>query len=407
MDLKKLTRGLFGGSILFLIAFNIFNALNYFFHFFMARYLSAADYGVLAALMSIVFIFSIPSETIQLISSKFASTEKSDGNMKHFLFVYLKKGFFASLAVLAAYLVLAILLSKVLSINYLLLAITGLLFPVFFTIPITRGILQGQERFGALGFNLIFEGIAKIALSVLFVFIGLKTYGAIAGVAFGILFAFALSFIPLRKIFSAKEAPSRFKLTYGYGTSVLIAIFMVYIFFSLDIIVAKAVFSAEYAGYYAIASMMAKVIFFATLPISKVMFPYLSSSSRDKKKRDRMYLYSILILAFCIFVALAGIFLFHDLIIRIFAGRLIPQSSSILLFVGIAFSLLSFTNLVLFQRLSLGRTRNCLWLFVFPLIEVILLYFFRHSLLEYSVALIAASAIFLWGSVVLIGRRFS
>ncbi len=70
MDFRKFSKSLMGGSIILLISINIFNALNFLFHFFMARMLTISDYGILAALMSIVYVLTIPSEAIQTIISK-------------------------------------------------------------------------------------------------------------------------------------------------------------------------------------------------------------------------------------------------------------------------------------------------------------------------------------------------
>ena len=69
----KINKALIGGSLILLITFNLYHAFNYFFHFAMARMLTIADYGVLVALYSIIYIFTIFSESVQTIITKYAS----------------------------------------------------------------------------------------------------------------------------------------------------------------------------------------------------------------------------------------------------------------------------------------------------------------------------------------------
>ena len=60
-------------TIIFFIGLNIFNFLNFMFHFFMGRMLGPADYGVLAVLMSLIFIHGVPTESIMTIISRYTS----------------------------------------------------------------------------------------------------------------------------------------------------------------------------------------------------------------------------------------------------------------------------------------------------------------------------------------------
>lgn len=61
------------GSIVLFILFNIFNVLNFVFQFLMARMLGPSDYGVFAALITLIYIIAIPSDSIQTVVSKYTS----------------------------------------------------------------------------------------------------------------------------------------------------------------------------------------------------------------------------------------------------------------------------------------------------------------------------------------------
>jgi len=401
MNTKELTKNLFGGSIILLITINIFNALNYFFHFAMARMLIPADYGVLAALMSILYIFNVPTEAIQTIIAKYSSQESSLGKIKNIIKKSFRKAAKVSFMLILVYLAACLVLTKILDINYSLLALTGLLiFSVFF-LPISRGVLQGKKKFKSLGFNMVIEASVKILLAILFVYIGMKVYGAILGVFIGTVCAFVLAFPSLKEVFSSKELKSNTSGIYNYSIPVFVTIFAIIIFYSLDVILAKAFFSADLAGQYAMASTLAKIIFFGTVPLSKAMFPISSESHKDKKSSLKILGISLLILTACIAIALTIIWFFPELLVRIFSGNYHPAASGILFYLAISMSLISFTNLILLYKLSINKVKDYAILLIFPLIEIALLSFFHSNLVEYSVTLIFLNLLFLFGSIFL------
>ena len=80
------------GSLVLFLMINLFNFLNYVFHFTMARMLTVEDYGVMVVLMSFVYVFSIPVEAIQTIISKYTSKfSKSPGKIKDLFLMTMKK----------------------------------------------------------------------------------------------------------------------------------------------------------------------------------------------------------------------------------------------------------------------------------------------------------------------------
>jgi O-antigen/teichoic acid export membrane protein len=398
----KFNKALIGGSLILLITFNIYNAFNFVFHFFMARMLTAADYGILATLFSIIYMTGIFSESIQTIVAKYSASEKDSGKIKNFVARTARKSLKIASLIFVIFILAAIPFAFLLKIPYLLLTSTGLMIFAAFLPPITRGTMQGTKMFRALGVNLIIEAVLKLGLAVLLVSVGWKVYGAIAGTVIAAVIAFIFSLLALRQILKSKE---KFMLTseiYAYSWPVFFILFTVLVFYSIDIIIAKIVFPADMAGYYAIASILAKTIFFGTQPISKAMFPL--SAEKKRQKDNHLLINSLGIILFCIIVSLVVLYFFPSLLIRIFSGRTITESSSVLFYLGIAFSLISLTNLILLYKLSLGKVKNYLIFLVFPAIEIFLLFFFSSNMIEYSIALITASAIFLWGSIFLLDR---
>lgn len=400
---SKLNKSLIKGSLILLITFNIFNVLNFFFQFAMARLLTPADYGILAALFSIIYIFGVFSEPIQTIITKYSAKERDTRKIKNIMLRSLRKSVKLSSFIFIIYLFASIPFSILLKIPYLLLSSTGIMIFASFLQPITRGVLQGKKRFNALGFNLIIEGISKICLAIMLVLIGFEVYGAMAATIIAALMAFLLSFFALKEILKSKEKLIRLPDIYSYSRPVFLALFSILAFYSLDIIIAKILFDETTAGFYAIASVLSKIIFIGTQPISKAMFPI---SAEDKSaKKGNILSNALFILLPCIFLILGIYYLFPELLVRIFAGREIPESASILFYLAVAASLIASTNLILLYKLSLGRIRNYVAFLIFPLIELILLSLFSKTLLEFSIAYVCAAAIFLFGVILLFDSK--
>ena len=399
----KLNKSLVNGSIILLVTFGIFNAFGYLFHLLMTRMLSVSEYGILAVLFSIIYILTLFSESIQTVIAKYSASESNSGKLKNIFKKTLRKGFLGASLLFIVYAIASVFLSSILDISYSLLLLNGLIIFTIFLMPIGRGVMQGRRMFLGLGINMILEAVFKVGLSVLLVFIGWKVYGAIAGVILATVLAFIFSFFQLKVILKAKEEKAHTEKIYQYTTPVFIIIFSVLIFFSLDVIIARIVFDSLTAGYYAILSMLGKIIFFGTQPISKVMFA-LSSEKKSIKDSENVFSSAIAIVIGLILGVLIVMFFFPELLIKIFSGKVIPLELNILFIVGIAISLISLANLSLLYKISVGKVKGAFYLPLFIIVEILLLTMFSDNLLQFSLAFVTSSAILLWGSTILLRK---
>ncbi|MFH1289903.1 MAG: oligosaccharide flippase family protein [Nanoarchaeota archaeon] len=398
----RLEKSLFRGSLILLVAFGLFNVLNFFFQFAMARMLSVAEYGVLAALFSIFYILLVFTESIQTIITKYSVKENEPGKLKNLIKKSLSKGLFWAIVLFILNLLISIPLSYLLDIEYVLLAVNGLvIFLVFFS-PITRGVLQGRKKFGSLGVNMAIESSSKLALGIFLVFIGFGVMGAIAGNILAGVLAFAFSLFPLKKVLRSKELKNSTEGIYDYARPAFVITLVIIVFYSIDVVLAKMVFSAETAGSYAIASILAKIIFWGTAPISKAMFPLSAESGSNRKN---IFVNALLILFLIILFSSIFLYYFPEFIIKIFAGQFISASSSVLFYIGLAMGLISIANLVLLYKLSIGKVKGYPYLFVLLAIEIISMVYFSDTLLSFSIAFVVASLVFLIGSIFLLRKK--
>ena len=393
----KIDKGLLKGSLVLLVMFNLFNLINFIFQLTMARMLTIGEYGTLATIFSLIYVMAIFSESIQTVVAKFSSVEDEKEKIKNVLKRALRRAGKSGVLFLIAYLLISIGLSYLLEIDYALLALNGLIVLAAFVMPVMRGVLQGKEKFVHLGANMIVEALVKIIFAVILVLIGWGVYGAIGASIVGSAVAFVVSVYFLKEIVNAKEKDAKITNYKGFSLPVLYIVAIIFIFFSLDIIIARIVFEENFAGMYAVASTLGKIIFLGVQPISKAMFPIVSSS---KKKVSGLLRNSIFMISILILLALFVFYFFPDLIIMLFSGKNISEAASILFLVGVAFSLQSITNVILLYKLA-GSIRNYIPLAIIIPIQAILLILFSSSLLSFSLALVGASAIFLIGSIIL------
>ena len=392
------------GSFILFIMMNIFNFLNYVFHFSMARLLGPTDYSVLAVLMSIVYIFSVPAEGIQTVVSRYTvrfNIKKEHGKIKYLLIMAIKKLAYSSIILFLIYIPVAFFLGYFTKISAGLFIFTGTLIFGILLVPVFRGIIQGEKKFKSLGYNMIIESILKVILSTIFVVVGFNVYGAVGGVISAVLITLLISFIFIKKIFKSKIEKTKIEGILSYSFPVLIVIFTIMVMASLDIIFVKSVFSSETAGKYAVVSMLGKMIFFGTFSISKAMFP-LTSENYDKgdKTKNIFKRAFFLVLGVCI-VAVLGFWIFPKLIIGILFGSQYLDVSEILVFAGLSFSFLSLSNLSLIYLLSV-RKKKLTWFVLFILLETVAFIFFHGSLKEFSIAFMIINLIMFIVSLIFI-----
>ena len=155
----------------------------------MGRALGPSSYGVLGALMSLLFLLVVPTVTIQTTLTKFVSelnAEKQYGKVKHLLTSMLKTFSIISLIGLIIYIFLSKPIASFLHIPVAPVLIFGGFLVFALLLPISRGVMQGLQWFKNLGINMAFEGISKVVIGIFLVMIGLGVNGA----AYAIFIAF-------------------------------------------------------------------------------------------------------------------------------------------------------------------------------------------------------------------------
>ncbi|MDD5193310.1 MAG: oligosaccharide flippase family protein [Candidatus Nanoarchaeia archaeon] len=395
------------GSLILFIMINIYNFLNYIFHFSMARLLGPAEYGVLAVLFSFIYIFSIPSESIQNFIADYTSKHKLKEEcwkIKSILIKSIKKGFWFSFILYLIFLLLAYFISDFIKIDFMLLAFTGLLIFLSMLVPIVRGALQGQKRFLNLGWNMIIESLIKVVLSIDLVLLSWKVFGAIFAVILGLLIAFILGILSLSKIMKEKKENLKSDGIYQSFFPYFFIMLSVTLIYSLDTIFARRFFSEELSGIYAVASMLGKMIFFGTFAIGKAMLPLTLEKHSNGEKTGFLLKKSLKIIVLISAIALLLYWFLPEFIISLLFGKKYILASGIIFWIGLGLTFLSLSNIILLYLVSLKQIKRPYLFLFFVFLEIIFFYLFHSSLIEFSISFLVANLILL-GSLILILKR--
>lgn len=380
-----------GSSILFVGAFLV-NFLGYLFNLIMGRLLSVEDYGLLAALTSLLVLFGIFQNSFTGIFAKFAAKYKAqeDEKLLGVLISYGSKFIIAFSAVLlVGLLVISPLIASFIKVDDLLLLIFIFLSvstSIVFALPI--GILKGQMRFVTMSLLGLVNPILKIVLGVLFIWLGMEVFGVVVGI---LIAAFIPVVIGTRIIFksnkkniaSTAKVPDLFSEFKSYSWRFFLATIGLSIISNADIILVRTFFEPVVSGQYAALSLMGKAIFYFTSPVYSVFFPLVA----QKTERNESVLKTLFLtigLISSVSIALSFVyFLAPGLVLSVFFPA--DEYQMLRSFLGpfsLYIAIFAIVNLFNNFFLSMGKTGVYKINLTFAGIFVLLFYFFHSSLYQ-------------------------
>jgi O-antigen/teichoic acid export membrane protein len=378
-----------GGSAVLLVTSNLANALHFAFHLVMARMLGPEQYGMLAAVFAVLFVLGVVAEAGQTVVARQAALAPSPAHLHSILVRALRQLARLGAGLLAAFLLVSLVLAPLLRVPYSLLAVFAPAVLAVALLPVPRGALLGLRRFVAFGGNLLVEPIVKLACAVGAVAAGLGVHGATGAVSVSLLACLGAGLLPLRDALRAPAAPVPAPEERGYALPVLLTTGTVMAFYSLDVMIARALFPAEEAGQYALASLLGKGIVLGTLPLARAMFPLASRAASPREAR-RVLAGALGLLALCLTPALLAVALLPRELARLAGGPGYEGTAAILLSVAGGLSLMAVSQTLVFFRLAAGPPRFAGWIAASLAGEVALLVACSGSLATFALGVLAA-----------------
>ena len=386
---KIINHPLISGTLVIFLGSLFCNICNFLFNLFMSRNLSVSDYGILASLMSLLTLATLPAGSIIPTIINFAASYFAKGELnlvRGLFFKVTKLSFLAGFCIFLVFFLFVESISQFFNISSeSLIILLGFVIFLSYAGVINGALLQAKLAFGFISFNSLLGTILKLLLGVILVFLGFAVSGAMWAIFWTGLISYALSFIPLRFLFKKGAAVSKIEIgkLFAYGAPAAISLFGLTSFVTTDILLVKHFFPPAQAGIYAGLSLVGRVIFFFSAPISTVMFPLIV----QKHAKEENYKNIFKIALFLVFLSSMALtifyFLFPEFVIKFFIKReeyliISPLLGLFSLFIT-AYSLLSImTNFYL----SIKKTKIYIPITLAAIFQAILIFYLHQNFLQ-------------------------
>lgn len=399
------------GSMYVFIGIIISSFLNFLLNLFLARNLIPSDYGIYASLLSLFALVGIPAQSLTTTIVRFVADYFAKNKIESAANLYIKMYkliFFISLFILIFFFVFSIPIKSFLNIeNYLYIVFIGIIAAFSYLGIINSAFLQGMFKFPYLSFSSVMGSLTRLIVGILLVFLGLRVFGALWAIFLAIIISFVLQFLPLRFLIRKKtsiKSKVYNKEIISYALPVSIAILSLSSFISIDVILVKHFFNPYAAGLYGGLSLLGKVIFYLTGPISSVMFPLLIKRHNLGQNFKNLFYLSIALVSLPSIAITTFYFMFPNFSINFFlAGKDYLEVSKYLGMFGILLTLFSILNVFVNFFLSLKKTIIAFFTLFAAFLQIILISYFHNnfyqviidSILSMSLLLIVFVAYFI------------
>lgn len=353
----------------------------------MGRMLGPAEYGVLESVISLFYIISIPFVPLTLVIVKFISVYKGkqDRSAIASFYKYMRN----KVLVYGSIFTIFLLVMSPLIMDFLHLS--NFYFPVLIALGffsgllamLVKGTLQGLFNFFALFISNTAEISVKIFVAIILVYFGFKALGAAFAVAASFFVGLIVAFFFLKK--QKLESTVDFKGgrdILRYSIPVFLTSLGLTSLFTTDIILVRNLFSGTESGYYAALSVLGKIIFFGTFPVTMVLFPLVSERHAANKEYRNLLWISIGITLLIAGFILGVYYFFPQIMVDLLFGEKFSTISPLLTVFGIFIAIYSLASLLANFYLSIHKTMVSFFVVIAAVLQIFLIIFFHESLLE-------------------------
>ncbi|MCH7641329.1 oligosaccharide flippase family protein [Patescibacteria group bacterium] len=394
-----------------IIGSNFANFIAYIYHLVLGRLLGPAQYGNLAAILSVLGMFSTAFVFMSLVIVKFVSAAKKS-ELPALLSWFSKKAVLIGAIVSVLLLILTPYLSSFLHMDPKVIIFVGPVLFFFFLSLTYRSFLQGILRFKQVVLVTNGEFISRFLFGLVFVLIGLSVFGATIGIFLSSIVGYLISrkFLKEFRLGDGKGQFKGGKKILAYAAPIFLISLAKNSMFSTDVILVKHFFDSYDAGLYASLSTLGKIIFYGSGPISSVMFPIVS----QRRSREKGYV-GIFFISFLITAGIAGVvlliyWLLPELAVGVLYGEEFLSAAPNLVWFGLFMAIFALSSLTVGFYLARGKT-NIMFLIVLAAVgQAVGIWLFHDSILMVikvsivSVSFLLASLLIYFGYEFKIGR---
>ena len=415
--ITELRESLVGAFGLMMVAGTLASALNYLFSIIMTRMLhTTGAFASFNSLNSIFLIVVMSAAAVQTVITKYVASFEVTGE-KGKVRLLLRRFSWWLLLMGAGIIVLSVAvawpLAHVLKLSSPLLIIimgTSVAITLYLTLP--NGLLQGEQRFLALGGAVISVSTLRIVFGIVLVSIGFGVYGAIgAATIAGVLVAAVVIYF-YRDMF---RGPVDQDETFNPASAVwalvpvAIAIFLVIFMTQIDVILVKALKGAVQADRYSYAALAGKAVLFFPEGVTLVMFPRVSAMRARGEPTRRVLALSLAACAALVGVVVAFYAIFPSFTAEFFAGKngkyIVglkgPGGINLVVLFGLAMAVFALVKLLAFYHLALDRKAFIAIYGAAAVAEVVGIMLFHRTLPDIIVVMLGVGVVLLLLSLAL------
>ncbi len=337
--------------------------LNYIFLLAAGRRLGSEDYGALAALLGLLTVVLLPTGGLQLAVSREVSRRVALGDATGadaFARSTLRLGLLLTGPVLVFGFLLAVPLGELLDIGstgVVAVAMSGL--AVALAYPITTGVLQGFQRFGAVAGMIVAPFALRIVVLIGATWAGLHLGGVVFAAVAGGIAATAIAIWLVKEPIArgARVAAPDIRPFLSYLWPVVVGLVGIAVLTNVDLLIARARFSPDDAGEYAAASAFARIAFFLPATLLAVVFP--RTAARQARGEDTSDILGRSLLVTAAFGGMLALFYWMTGrgIVHTSFGADFAEGGELLVQFTFAMALYALVNLLVGFHLSRAETR--------------------------------------------------
>jgi len=380
-------------TVIVTIGILIGSFFSYLLQFLLGRFLSVGDYGTFSALLSLVYLVSVPTSVFGTSIIKMSSELLAKKSWDKLTSLFWKLNLYFFYFGCATFLLVLLLKNQIA--GYLNIADTALIIPfgvflgISYLVIVPGAYLQGLLRFKAFAFYTIVSAFLRMVFPVALILLGFRIYGIFYGFSLSIILAFILGFLLLKKNLLIQEDLQEsdlfenYKKILSFSSSVLFINFGLMALNNLDMIMVKRFFDADTAGYYAGTVTLGKIFLFGAGTVATVMFPQISNLYTKKSKLFYSKLkqfFSIQLLL--VILGLGTFFVFPKLLNALFFGDRFSHSVTFLPYFSVFIALYILINFMVLFFMAIDRTKVFLLLIVGTVAQYLLLSNFHDSVFQ-------------------------
>lgn len=380
---------LISGSIVIFLGTLVANVGNFFFTIFMASHLSVSNYGILASLITLITLPGYAATALSPLINQFAGKAFAEGNIAKVNGLYRKITKFVFLSGFCFFLLFIVFINtigKFFAIHdTTILVLTDFAILLSLFIIVNNSFIQAKLAFNFIGFISIITSGLKLFIGIALVLLGLSTKGAVSAIFLSMFIPYLLTFIPIKFIFWKETSKEKIntKDLLNYGIPAALASLALTSLISSDILLVKHFFVERIAGLYAGLSLLGRVVFFFTSPISMVMFPTIVQKYTRKESYTGVLFLSLLLVGLASIGMTVFYFLFPHFVIILFLKKAEYLSiASLLGLFAIFITVFSVLSVLVNFYLSIQKIKVVYPIFVAAISQIILIFMYHQSLAE-------------------------